>query len=408
MSRVQWAALVAVLLVALLPLLTGAQPLDDALITLRYARSLAEGAGFVFNPGEHVQGTTTPLFTILLAALHRLTGADLIPLSYLVACSCHLGGMIVLALAGASCGFPWVGVAAAGLFGLAPIALNPVAGCMETSFFILTVLVALSPVLPFASRWRTLAAAAALLTRPEGTLVVTLYALELIAVDRRLGFRRLLLLALLVIPWFTFATIYFGSPLPQSVHAKWSNRFLRPPLIPAEQFWYLLISLPTAAPRIQLQSFVALPFGSLIATTIPLAISLAARRVMVLLVGAAVLMVCAVGGVALCRHSTAVRRLILFAVLYVAAFCLARPPMFSWYLTPPLPILMLSFVAGSSIVGAFVARRAEPLLAATTLAFMIALSCWQSWRFLNAYPATVRVRGYQAAVESLGLQAQDP
>src|ERR1051325_10123216 len=40
---------------------------EDALITLRYAENLALGQGFVYNPGEHVLGTTTPLYTLLLA-----------------------------------------------------------------------------------------------------------------------------------------------------------------------------------------------------------------------------------------------------------------------------------------------------------------------------------------------------
>jgi hypothetical protein len=40
---------------------------DDGYITLRYAANLAEGRGFVYNPGEPVWGTTTPLLTLLLA-----------------------------------------------------------------------------------------------------------------------------------------------------------------------------------------------------------------------------------------------------------------------------------------------------------------------------------------------------
>src|SRR5687767_3584275 len=35
--------------------------LEDALITYRYAESLAQGRGFEFNPGEPLLGTTTPL-----------------------------------------------------------------------------------------------------------------------------------------------------------------------------------------------------------------------------------------------------------------------------------------------------------------------------------------------------------
>src|SRR5262249_5822801 len=41
---------------------------DDAYITYRYARNIAQGLGFVYNLNQPVLGTTTPLFTLLLAA----------------------------------------------------------------------------------------------------------------------------------------------------------------------------------------------------------------------------------------------------------------------------------------------------------------------------------------------------
>ena len=44
--------------------------IDDAPITYRYAQNLADGKGFVYNEGEYIQGTTTPLYTLALAALH--------------------------------------------------------------------------------------------------------------------------------------------------------------------------------------------------------------------------------------------------------------------------------------------------------------------------------------------------
>ena len=49
---------------------------DDAFITFRYARNLAEGHGLVFNVGERVEGYTNFLWTVILAALYKL-GADL-------------------------------------------------------------------------------------------------------------------------------------------------------------------------------------------------------------------------------------------------------------------------------------------------------------------------------------------
>lgn len=47
---------------------------DDAMISMRYARNLAEGHGLVFNAGEYVQGFSNPLMTLLMAALVFILG----------------------------------------------------------------------------------------------------------------------------------------------------------------------------------------------------------------------------------------------------------------------------------------------------------------------------------------------
>ncbi len=54
---------------------------DDAYITYRYARNLSTGAGFVYNPGEPVLGTTTPLYTGLLAFFSFLTHLSVVQIS---------------------------------------------------------------------------------------------------------------------------------------------------------------------------------------------------------------------------------------------------------------------------------------------------------------------------------------
>ena len=42
-------------------------PLDDAWIHLHFARNLAEGHGFGYNPDVPVAGSTAPLWTLVLA-----------------------------------------------------------------------------------------------------------------------------------------------------------------------------------------------------------------------------------------------------------------------------------------------------------------------------------------------------
>ncbi len=47
---------------------------DDAYISFRYVRSLVEGRGLVFNPGERVEGYTNFLWVLELAAIWKTTG----------------------------------------------------------------------------------------------------------------------------------------------------------------------------------------------------------------------------------------------------------------------------------------------------------------------------------------------
>ncbi len=49
---------------------------DDAMISMRFARNLADGVGLVWNAGDRVQGYSNPAWTLLMAAVHRLPIPD--------------------------------------------------------------------------------------------------------------------------------------------------------------------------------------------------------------------------------------------------------------------------------------------------------------------------------------------
>ena len=53
-------------------------PLDDAWIHAQFARNLALGHGFSYNPGVPVSGSTAPLWTLLTAAGYLVTGASVL------------------------------------------------------------------------------------------------------------------------------------------------------------------------------------------------------------------------------------------------------------------------------------------------------------------------------------------
>jgi hypothetical protein len=52
----------------------GGVPLDDAWIHFQFARNLARGDGFSFNPNQPTAGSTAPLWTLLLAGVYLLGG----------------------------------------------------------------------------------------------------------------------------------------------------------------------------------------------------------------------------------------------------------------------------------------------------------------------------------------------
>src|SRR5262245_21925004 len=69
---------------------------DDAFISFRYARHAADGHGLVYNAGERVEGYTNFLWTLLLAASHRL-GADIPRTAQILGAASAVAGVVALA-----------------------------------------------------------------------------------------------------------------------------------------------------------------------------------------------------------------------------------------------------------------------------------------------------------------------
>src|SRR5215211_7315006 len=109
-----WGVLVA--LAALVArVLTGPHPIDDAFITFRYARNLAEGLGLVYNAGEWVLGTTAPLWAIILGGGFRLGLTDLPWLATAVSAVCDAASAALIAQLAMRMGWRPLGAALVGL-----------------------------------------------------------------------------------------------------------------------------------------------------------------------------------------------------------------------------------------------------------------------------------------------------
>ena len=200
---------------------TGVQ-LEDAWITYRYAVNLATGQGFVFNPGEYVLGTTTPLLTLALGLLGRLFGpANISVLSTTLMIAAGVAAALITFRLIQRLGFG----AGPALVTLAVFVFHPdmlwlSGGGMETPLVLL--LMAWSAL--SLARENSISAAVAvgllLLTRIDGVVWAGLVLLTIgIRSSRRL-WKAVGVVALIVVPWLLFATWYFGSPVPHSVTAK--------------------------------------------------------------------------------------------------------------------------------------------------------------------------------------------
>src|SRR5579884_967317 len=167
------------LLTALIRLSIGPLTIDDAYITMRYARNIATGVGFVFNPGQHVLGTTTPLWTLILAAAYWLGVHDLPSAALVLGALADAATSALLVRIGCRLGLKlsWSTLAAIA-FAVSPTSIIYTTGGMETPLFVLLVVAAGLSTLAERPGPMALFAALALLTRPDGLVLVGLIGLR--------------------------------------------------------------------------------------------------------------------------------------------------------------------------------------------------------------------------------------
>lgn len=200
---------------------------EDAFITFRYARNLAEGYGPVFNPGERVEGYSDFLWMVILAALRAISGLDMPLLGRVLGVLAALAAIVLtwrfsLRLTGGNRLLSLVAalfVASSGAF----VAHGP--GGLETSFFTLLVLATLLLAARGMWTWAGVLAALTTMTRPEGVLLMAVlagYAWLSSGPEGRGGrlLRVVVSSALLVLPWNAWRVWYYGYLIPNAMQAK--------------------------------------------------------------------------------------------------------------------------------------------------------------------------------------------
>lgn len=308
-------------------MIPGPRTIDDSFITFRYAQNILSGEGFVYNSGEYIMGTTTPLYTFLMVVLGSVSGGTQSPfpeIAMLVNAVADGLTAVFLYLFGVRFKQSLVGLATALCWSAAPHSVTFAIGGLETS---LVVFLLVGTAYFYLNDKVTLAAflaSLALITRPDTILLVGLIGLDYFirVLRKQTKWQWLALFTLLLVPllWYGYATIQFGTPIPHSVQAKLGA-----------------YRLPPEAALIRLLQHYTTPFmadrwfGAAIA------------------VGSGLLLYpffYLVGVKKLFQYDSKSLVIMVYPWLYLVAFAIANPLIFRWYLTPPLPFLLFGMLLG--------------------------------------------------------------
>nr|WP_040925502.1 hypothetical protein [Saccharomonospora marina] len=163
---------------------------EDAFVTFRYARNIADGYGPVFNPGERVEGYSNFLWLVLITLPRAMFGGSVVTGAVVLGVLCTLGAVLlsyflvnrmVADAQHGGAGMRGLGVAAAALTaGVSSLAAYGPSG-LETSLFVLLVLTVCYAVAAQRPVVAGVIAALAAMTTPDGLVVAVVVGLWLVA-----------------------------------------------------------------------------------------------------------------------------------------------------------------------------------------------------------------------------------
>ena len=193
---------------------------DDAFIHLTFARNLAQGNGFAFNPGEPTYGSTAPLWTMILALFSKLFTPGF-GMAKVLSIIFGLLTIPAFRLLAGNIGLNRKSADIATIIWAVNVWLvRWTASGMEATLATLLLLISINALVrsrDSAGIWIGLT----ILCRPEAAVMAVIFAL-----DRwySAGFRRALKLCGLVIavnlPWLIYALISFGTIIPNTALVK--------------------------------------------------------------------------------------------------------------------------------------------------------------------------------------------
>jgi hypothetical protein len=208
---------------------------DDAYITFRFARNLASGHGFAFNPDVPTYGSTAPLWVFLIAGVHRL-GLDVPDAAHCLNWLLSAANVVLFfRLAIAYLGRTAFAAVAALLLIVDPWFIRWSLSGMENALALLLLMGFLISQQQARNSGRIswiapIIAALAALCRPEMAMLPGMLLLDVALFERRkrtvnICFA-LLSYALVLIPWIWYAHYNLGTIIPNTVTAKISGDHL--------------------------------------------------------------------------------------------------------------------------------------------------------------------------------------
>lgn len=222
-------SLVMVLAIAAGHALVFRSNIDDAFITYRYALNLSTGHGPVFNVGERVEGYSNFLWMIVLSSVHWSLDLDIEQTARLLGLVAGLATVLATywLVLRVTDGDYFAAIAAATLLASTGTFAAYLLSGLETPLFSLLLVVLVALLVRGSFVWAGVIAGLAMMTRPEGSVIVVcaaVWILVAVAGDRR---RRLGLLCRFIVPfaaiaglWTLWRVTYYGHFVPNALAAK--------------------------------------------------------------------------------------------------------------------------------------------------------------------------------------------
>ena len=195
---------------------------EDAFITFKFAQRLAQGHGFVYNIGQPIYGTTTPLFALLMAGWFWTGWGNITLAAHAVDLLSALASLIILylILRRMDVAHP-AQLILLGILAISSKMYSIEMQGMETPVVILLMMASWYAMVTDRPYWAGFFAGWLLWTRID----LVFWPLALILVEAlfnyKVSLRIALATAITYLPWVIFATLYFGSAVPFTIEAKW-------------------------------------------------------------------------------------------------------------------------------------------------------------------------------------------